>query len=75
MNAIAQRDDVAKKNLELVGTYIPSYQKKLLEEWANEDRRSVSNLVAGILLDALTAHFGAAKMEQAKNLANTKGEK
>ena len=58
MNAIAQRDDVAKKNLELVGTYISPNQKKLLERWANDDRRSVSNLVAGILLTALIEHFG-----------------
>lgn len=58
MNAIAQRDDVAKKNLELVGTYISPNQKKLLERWANEERRSVSNLVAGILLTALIEHFG-----------------
>ena len=67
MNAIALTDDVAKKNLELVGTYIPYHQKKLLEDWATEDRRSVSNLVAGILLDVLIEHFGAAKVEEAKS--------
>ena len=66
MNAIAQRDDVAKKNLELVGTYISPNQKKLLERWANDDRRSVSNLVAGILLTALIEHFGESEVQEKK---------
>ena len=58
MNAIAQKDDVAKKNLELVGTYVTPKQKELLEQWASKDRRSVSNLVAGILVDLLIERFG-----------------
>ena len=53
MNAIAQITDVPKKNLEVIATYMLPEQKKVLEQWAAKERRSVSNLVAGILADAI----------------------
>jgi hypothetical protein len=56
MNAIAQITDVPKKNLEVIATYMLPEQKKVLEQWASKERRSVSNLVAGILADALENH-------------------
>ena len=56
MNAIAQIIDVPKKNLEVVATYMLPEQKKILEQWAAKERRSVSNLVAGILANAIENH-------------------
>ena len=57
MDAIAILEDVPKKNLEVVATYMLPEQKKLLEQWAGKERRSVSNLVACILADALETKF------------------
>lgn len=40
---------------ESVQTYIPPEFKRKLEEWAQEEQRSISFLVAQILMDAIAA--------------------
>ncbi len=64
---VANVGTVGKRTSEVVAVYLSPDKKKLLEEWADKERRSVSNLAANILLDGLTEHFGAAKMEEAKS--------
>ena len=44
---------VGKRTSEVVAVYLSPEQKKLLEQWAVKERRSVSNLAANILIDAL----------------------
>jgi hypothetical protein len=52
---------VGKRTSEVVAVYLSPEQKKLLEQWAEKERRSVSNLAANILIDALEAKFSGAK--------------
>ena len=40
---------------ESVQTYVPPEIKRKLEEWATEEQRSISFLVAQILIDVITA--------------------
>lgn len=40
---------------ESVQTYVPPEIKRKLEEWAAEEQRSISFLVAQILIDVITA--------------------
>jgi hypothetical protein len=49
---------VGKRTSEVVAVYLSPKQKELLEQWASKERRSVSNLVAGILVDLLIERFG-----------------
>jgi hypothetical protein len=48
---------VGKRTSEVVAVYLSPEQKKLLEQWAVKERRSVSNLAANILVDALETKF------------------
>lgn len=48
---------VGKRTSEVVAVYLSPDQKKLLEQWADKERRSVSNLAANILIDALETRF------------------
>ncbi len=48
---------VGKRTSEVVAVYLSPEQKKLLEQWAEKERRSVSNLAANILIDALETKF------------------
>jgi hypothetical protein len=48
---------VGKRTSEVVAVYLSPEQKKLLEQWAEKERRSVSNLAANILIDALESKF------------------
>ena len=52
---------VGKRTSEVVAVYLSPEQKKLLEEWAVKERRSVSNLAANILVDALETKFTNSK--------------
>jgi hypothetical protein len=52
---------VGKRTSEVVAVYLSPEQKKLLEQWAAKERRSVSNLAANILVDALEAKFADTK--------------
>jgi|JFJP01.1.fsa_nt_gi hypothetical protein len=54
---VANVKTVGKRTSEVVAVYLSPDQKKLLEQWADKDRRSVSNLAANILIDALEARF------------------
>jgi hypothetical protein len=54
---VANVRTVGKRTSEVVAVYLSPDQKKLLEQWADKDRRSVSNLAANILIDALEARF------------------
>lgn len=52
---------VGKRTSEVVAVYLSPEQKKLLEQWAVKERRSVSNLAANILVDALETKFTDSK--------------
>ena len=52
---------VGKRTSEVVAVYLSPEQKKLLEQWAAQERRSVSNLAANILVDALETKFADTK--------------
>ena len=54
---VANVGTVGKRTSEVVAVYLSPDQKKLLEQWADKERRSVSNLAANILIDALEARF------------------
>ena len=54
---VANVRTVGKRTSEVVAVYLSPDQKKLLEQWADKDLRSVSNLAANILIDALEARF------------------
>ena len=54
---VANVGTVGKRTSEVVAVYLSPEQKKLLEEWAVKERRSVSNLAANILVDALETKF------------------
>jgi len=58
---VANVGNVGKRTSEVVAVYLSPEQKKLLEQWAEKERRSVSNLAANILIDALEAKFTNAK--------------
>ncbi|CAN1213534.1 hypothetical protein TUMEXPCC7403_25230 [Tumidithrix helvetica PCC 7403] len=49
--------NVGKRTSEVVAVYLSPEQKKQLEQWAAKERRSVSNLAANILADALEEKF------------------
>lgn len=48
---------VGKRTSEVVAVYLSPEQKKQLEQWAEKERRSVSNLAANILANALEDKF------------------
>jgi len=52
---------VGKRTSEVVAVYLSPEQKKLLENWAEKEHRSVSNLAGHILVDALENHRKGAK--------------
>jgi len=49
---------VGKRTSEVVAVYLSPEQKKLLESWAEKERRSVSNLAGNILANALESYEG-----------------
>jgi hypothetical protein len=57
---------VGKRTSEVVAVYLLPEQKKLLEQWAEKERRSVSNLAANILIDALETKFADTKGAKSK---------
>ena len=48
-----ENDVGGKRKLDMIGVYLTPALKRALEQWAEEERRSVSNLAAVLLEDAV----------------------
>lgn len=58
MAVVTHLDDLGKRQADSVTTYLPTEVKQLLEQWAEDESRSVSSLVAYLLTQAVKDKFG-----------------
>lgn len=70
MNPYHQHSKMPPKG-ESVQTYLPPEIKRKLEEWAQEEQRSISFLVAQILMDAIATRN--AQQNETPTVSSAKG--